>query len=72
MIRTVPQVAARVGREWGSLREGAIPLRFQGGVGAPINRGPPFLSGADGVVGKRSRSLFINIRVAHLIFLGIY
>src|SRR5215471_6489951 len=34
-----------------------------------LNKRIPFLSGADGVVSKRSRSLLINIRVAHLIFL---
>jgi len=37
-----------------------------------LNKTVPFLSGADGVVSKRSRSLLINIRVAHLIFVGIY
>jgi len=30
----------------------------------------PFLNGADGVVSKRSRSLLMDIRVAHLIFVG--
>jgi len=34
-----------------------------------LNKKVPYLSGADGVVSKRSRSLIINIRVAHLIFL---
>jgi hypothetical protein len=34
-----------------------------------LNKKLPFLSGADGVVSKRSRSLLMNIRVAHLILL---
>ena len=55
----------------GWLRDGSIPLRFQGGVAAPLIKKIPFLSGADGVVSKRS-SLLIDIRVAHLIFVGIY
>ena len=37
--------------------------------GWAINKRVPFLTGADGVVRKRSRSLLINIRVAHLILL---
>jgi len=32
------------------LRDGPIPLRFQGGVSCAINKKIPFLSGADGVV----------------------
>ena len=36
-----------------------------------LNKKAPFLRGADGVVSKRSRSLLINIRVAHLFFVGI-
>jgi len=40
--------------------------------GCAINKKIPFLRGADGVVIKRSRSLLINIRVAHLIFVGNY
>jgi|SRR5215475_8814329 len=40
--------------------------------GCATNKKIPFLSGADGVVSKRSRSLLINTRVAHLIFVGIY
>ena len=35
--------------------------------GCAINKKIPFLSGADGVVNKRSRSLLIDIREAHLI-----
>ena len=38
--RTVLQVWDAGGREWGWLREGSIPLRFQGGVAAPINKSP--------------------------------
>src|SRR5262245_56366119 len=34
-IRTVPQVATRGGGD-GWLRDGSIPLRFQGGVAAPF------------------------------------
>ena len=34
----------------GSLPDGSIPLRFQGGVAAPLVKKIPFLSGADGVV----------------------
>ena len=34
-----------------------------------LNTKVPFLSGADGVVSKGSRSLLIDIRVAHLILL---
>ena len=37
--------------------------------GCAINKKIPFLSGADGVVNKRSRSLLIDIREAHLVFL---
>src|SRR5215831_11122282 len=33
-----------------------------------LNKKVPFLNGADGVVSKRSRSLLMNIRVAHLNF----
>ena len=40
--------------------------------GCAIKKKSPFRSGADGVVSKRLRSLLINIRVAHLIFVGIY
>src|SRR5262245_23682426 len=36
VIRTVTHVATRCGGEWGWLRDGAIPLRFQGGVAAPL------------------------------------
>src|SRR5262249_8316784 len=36
VIRTVPQFATRGGGECGWLREGSIPLRFQGGVAAPL------------------------------------
>src|SRR5262245_30053061 len=47
------------------LRDGSIPLRFQGGVAAPLIKKDPVPCGADGVVVKRSRSLLIDIRVAH-------
>ena len=40
--------------------------------GCAIDKKIPFLSGADGVVRKRSRSLLVDIRVADLIFVGIY
>ena len=43
----------------------------EGWLRCAINKKIPFLSGADGVVSKRSRSLLINIRVAHLILLEI-
>jgi len=49
--------------------DGSIPLRFQGGVAAPLIKKGPVPCGADGVVVKRSRSLLIDIRVAHLILL---
>src|SRR5215468_748171 len=44
----------------GWFRDGPIPLRFQGGVARSA-----------GVVSKRSRSLIIDIREAHLILLEI-
>ena len=37
--------------------------------GCVINKKIPFLSGADGVVNKRSRSFLIDNREAHLVFL---
>jgi len=49
----------------------SVPSVFKEGW-LRLNKKIPFLSGADGVVSKRSRSLLINIRVAHLIFVGIY
>ena len=51
-------------------RSELIPLRFSRRGGCASTKNFPFLSGADGVVSKRSRSLLINIRVAHLIFVG--
>ena len=52
------------------MRDWSIPLLFKEGR-LRLNKKVPFLSGADGVVSKRSRSILINIRAAHLIFLGI-
>ena len=36
------------GGEWCWLREGSIPLRFQGGVSAPINKSPRSLAAQTG------------------------
>src|SRR5262245_45447641 len=47
-IRTVPQIATRVQGEWWWLREGSIPLRFQAGVAAPINKSPRSLGAQTG------------------------
>ena len=57
---------------------GSVPRRahsppFQRRGGCAIKQMPrSFLIRADEVVSKKSRSLLINIRVAHLIFVGIY
>src|SRR5262245_36033677 len=47
---------------------GSFPSVFKEGW-LRLKKKVPFLSGADGVVSKRSRSLLLNIRVAHLILL---
>src|SRR5215813_7590575 len=67
-----PQVATRTGRERGWLREGSIPLRFQGGVAAPLKKRSRSLAAQTGWLVKGREASFINIRVAHLILVGIY
>jgi len=58
-------------REWVGCETGPFPSVFKEGW-LRLNKKVPFLSGADEVVIKRTRSLLINIRIAHLIFVGIY
>src|SRR5262249_11738617 len=58
--------------EWGGdFRCGcrSTPLRFQGGwLRCAINKKIPFLSGADGAVSKRSRSLLYARLALHISF----
>src|SRR5215813_14257313 len=66
--RTVRLVATRGGGDGLVARRVHSPPFSRRG-GCAIYKKIPFLSGADGVVSKRSRSLLMNIRVAHLNFL---
>src|SRR5262245_53511454 len=50
-----------------ALEASSFPSVFKEGW-LRLNKKVPFLSGADEVVSKRSRSLLMNIRVAHLNF----
>src|SRR5262249_8623768 len=63
----VRQVATR-GEGDGLVARRAHSPPFSRRGGCAISKKISFLSGADGVVSKRSRSLLMNIRVAHLNF----
>src|SRR5215470_5221783 len=67
LLRTVRQVAARGGGDGLVARRVHSPPFSRRGGGA-IHKKIPFLSGADGVFSKRSCSLLMNVRVAHLNF----
>ena len=69
MVRTAPQVATRGGGDGLVARRVHFPPLSRGGCA--INEKIAFLSGAAGVVSKRSRRLLISIRVAHLSGIGL-